>query len=207
MSPEELRACRERAEACFRAPWIATDPWTVEPDGDGDCEEVRSVLSPDEYPGGQVVAECHDDGIIVTPGLREFAEAHSAFIAEARTDVPRLLATIAARDEEIRRIAEALGRMHEADGHAPFPASVDELVRRAEELTRAENDRGDARAALSEHRHAALLAAGIHGGPGAWRWASDPTGTTLDDEAAWERLLGEMRERSAPPRRRARRRR
>lgn len=43
-------------------------------------------------------------------------------------------------------------------------------------------------------RHAALFAAGIHGGPGAWRWRSDPQGTTLDDTEAWERLLGEMRE-------------
>ena len=48
----------------------------------------------------------------------------------------------------------------------------------------------------ASHRHAALFAAGIHGGPGAWRWASDPTGTILTDEAAWERLLGEMRERT-----------
>lgn len=46
----------------------------------------------------------------------------------------------------------------------------------------------------ASHRHAALLAAGIHGGPGAWRWAFDPTGAILDDEAAWERLLGEMRD-------------
>lgn len=42
-------------------------------------------------------------------------------------------------------------------------------------------------------RHAALFAAGVCGGPGAWRWASDPEGTILDDVAAWERLLGEMR--------------
>ena len=48
----------------------------------------------------------------------------------------------------------------------------------------------------ASHRHAALFAAGIHGGPGAWRWASDPTGTILDDAAAWERLLGEMRKRA-----------
>ena len=114
MSYEELRACRERAEACFRAPWIASDPWTVEPDGGEDCEEVRSVLSPDEYPGGQVVAECHDDGIVATPGLREFAAAHSAFIAHARTDVPRLLATIAARDEEIANLRAHVDRLQES---------------------------------------------------------------------------------------------
>lgn len=183
MSPEELRACRERAEAATAGPWRAGSverdavfiPW---PQGMG---PERVLLRMNEhYP--------HD--------------ADAAFIAHARTDVPRLLATVATRDEEIRRIAEAIGRMREADGHAPFPASADELVRRAEELTRAEEERGDARAALSEHRHAALFAAGIHGGPGAWRWASDPTGTILDDAEAWERLLCEMRvewsERNAP---------
>jgi hypothetical protein len=52
--------------------------------------------------------------------------------------------------------------------------------------------------AVASLRHAALFAAGIHGGPGAWRWASDPTGTILDDVAAWERLLGEMREDNCP---------
>ena len=45
-------------------------------------------------------------------------------------------------------------------------------------------------------RHATLFATGVRGGPGAWRWASDPAGTTLDDVAAWERMLGEMRERA-----------
>ena len=45
----------------------------------------------------------------------------------------------------------------------------------------------------ASHRHAALFAAGIHGGPGAWRWASDPPGTSLDDVAAGERLLGALR--------------
>ncbi len=55
-------------------------------------------------------------------------------------------------------------------------------------------------AALREtdsHRHAALLAAGIHGGPGAWRWRSDAPGTILDDTEAWERLLVEMAHGSA----------
>lgn len=46
-------------------------------------------------------------------------------------------------------------------------------------------------------RHATLFAAGVRGGPGAWRWASDPQGTILDDVAAWERLLDEMREATA----------
>lgn len=54
-------------------------------------------------------------------------------------------------------------------------------------------------AALAETRYAALMAAGVRGGPHAWRWEQDPTGTTLDDEAAWARLLGEMRAEMARP--------
>lgn len=52
----------------------------------------------------------------------------------------------------------------------------------------------DARAALDSHRFAALMAYGVSGGPGAWRWASDPEGTILDTASAWERMLAEMRE-------------
>lgn len=50
----------------------------------------------------------------------------------------------------------------------------------------------EGKGAVASLRHAALFAAGIHGGPGAWRWRSDEPGTTLDDAEAWERLLGEM---------------
>lgn len=72
--------------------------------------------------------------------------------------------------------------MSGSKGTRPFqPTAVEaQLIREGKE-------------AVAALRHAALLAAGVHGGPGAWRWASDPTGTTLADEAAWERLLGEMR--------------
>lgn len=46
---------------------------------------------------------------------------------------------------------------------------------------------------IPDPRHEALFAAGVRGGPGAWRWATDPAGMTLDDAGAWARLLGEMR--------------
>ena len=76
--------------------------------------------------------------------------------------------------------------MSGSKGTRPFqPTAVEaQLIREGKE-------------AVASLRHAALLAAGIHGGPGAWRWDSDPTGTILDGVAAWERLLGEMRERAA----------
>ena len=66
-----------------------------------------------------------------------------------------------------------------------------ELERSAQDIALVEAVRAAQRETASL-RHAALLAAGIHGGPGAWRWRSDPQGTTLDDVEAWERLLGEM---------------
>ena len=119
MSPEELRACRERYE-----------------------READSTL--------RYVAKYHD-----TQARGASYEIHARYqtaVENARTDVPRLLATADAAQREAASL-----------------------------------------------RHAALLAAGIHGGPGAWRWASDPTGTILDDVAAWERLLGEMREATASP--------
>jgi hypothetical protein len=37
--------------------------------------------------------------------------------------------------------------------------------------------------------HAALFGAGVKGGPGAWRWHSDPQGTTFSDVAAFCRLM------------------
>jgi hypothetical protein len=112
MTPEELQASRARVDVCFRAPWVASEPWTVEPEfnDDDDDEEVEicSVDSPDEYPDGQRVAECFENGTTRTPGLEGFARAHAEFIAHARTDVPRLHATIAARDERLAVVARML---------------------------------------------------------------------------------------------------
>ena len=71
--------------------------------------------------------------------------------------------------------------MSGSKGTRPFqPTAVEaQLIREGKE-------------AVASLRHAALFAAGIHGGPGAWRWRSDPQGTILDDAEAWVRLLGEM---------------
>ena len=75
-------------------------------------------------------------------------------------------------------------------------AMRDELERSAQDIALVEAVRAAQRETASL-RHAALLAAGIHGGPGAWRWARDPAGTILDDVAAWERLLEGMRDATA----------
>ena len=184
MSPEELQACRERAEAATPGPW--------------EVRRADDVMGGFDYfveAGPMTVAVASED---TRPRAGMGARRDAAFIANARADVPRLLATVAALEADLFRIAEALGRVQYPDGHAPYRGSVDEVLARAEELTRAAARLADARAALSGHRHAALFAAGIRGGPGAWRWASDPSGTTLDDVSAWERLLREMRERARP---------
>lgn len=182
MTHEELQACRERAEAATPGPW--------------EVSRRDDVMGGFDYfveAGPLCVAVAAEDA---RPTRGMGAKRDAAFIAAAREDVPRLLATVAALESDLFRVAEVLGRVQYPDGHATYRGSVEDMVSRAEELTRAENTRGDAIAALSEHRHAALFAAGIRGGPGAWRWAHDKRGTTLDDAAAWERLLGEMRERS-----------
>lgn len=103
MTDKELDAVLARAEAAFRAPWTYTRFEVVcdrheyeDCAGDGLHDVVR-VESPDEYPGGQVVA----DVLCEVPGLEGFAKANGEFIAAARTDVPALVA-------EVRRLRDAL---------------------------------------------------------------------------------------------------
>jgi hypothetical protein len=124
------------------------------------------------------------------------------------------------QDAAIRRTLEAITEAFEAvvaesqrpkgGMRAPFsgdfasvahlPAVVERMAWWAREARRAlggEVVTSPEAVRLAERTYAALMAAGVRGGPHAWRWASDPIGTTLGDAAAWERLLGELRERSA----------
>lgn len=96
MSPEELRACRERAEAATAGPWSSLPI--------PGCDR-RVVVSHERGARSRVATVCSWDRV---------AE-NSAFIAEARTDVPRLLATVdaeraavAAREERIAELASEL---------------------------------------------------------------------------------------------------
>lgn len=77
--------------------------------------------------------------------------------------------------EELQACREREGR-----GHSNRTAVEAQLIREGKE-------------AVDSLRFAALMAYGVRGGPGAWRWASDPEGTTLDTADAWERMLAEMR--------------
>lgn len=98
MTESELDEIEARANAAFRAPWTYSDfliacehEFDDEVDdcptchGEGEAEIIR-VDSPNEYPDGQVIAEI--------PGLERFSERNGAFIAHARTDVPKLVAEV-----------------------------------------------------------------------------------------------------------------
>ncbi len=140
ITDEKLAALESAARAAFRGPWVAS-VWEVEcadaechEDDCGEDHEVHTIEAPDEYPqGGQVVAQVDEaDGVIRTPGLRQFAEANAAHIAAASPDV--VLALVA----EVRALRQSLAVAHvriAADGE-----SIAELRAEVERLE-AENDR------------------------------------------------------------------
>lgn len=95
MTPEELRACRERAEAATAGPWRVGSV------------ETYHVFVP--------CSTCIGPERVFLRFNEHFPHgADAAFIAHARTDVPRLLATIAARDAQLEAVADVL-RAHGCD--------------------------------------------------------------------------------------------
>jgi hypothetical protein len=102
-SDEELQAIRDRAEAAVEGPWVHQD-WAVE--GREQRHKVRA-----KYQGEfDWVCDTNGNGTCVIQN-----NANGAFIAHARTDVPRLLALVdwlngliadMQRDEGFRRGVE-----------------------------------------------------------------------------------------------------
>lgn len=91
MTDEELKAIEERASAAFKGPWTYTlFEIECQHDDTHDSDEVIRVESPEEYPNGQVVC----DVFCEIPGLQKFADANGKFIANAREDIPKLLAEV-----------------------------------------------------------------------------------------------------------------
>ena len=138
VTPKELHECRKRVEDATPGPW--------------DVRRADDVMGGFDYfveAGPMTVAVAAED---TRPHAGMGARRDAAFIAHAREDVPRLLDTIAALEADLFRVAEALGRVQYPDGHAPYRGSVDEMIARATGLSRAEDMRGDAIAALSEQR-------------------------------------------------------
>src|SRR5687768_3186960 len=96
MTADELAACRARAEAATPGPWT-------------ECGHDR---------GGCLCHMAYAEQFPIAAGLTRLDEEHTLgegvddaqgrlntrFIAHAREDIPRLLATIAARDAEIARL-------------------------------------------------------------------------------------------------------
>lgn len=212
MSPEELRACRERAEAATAgALSVARE------------DEEHGAITYAVVRGGLTLAFVPED----TRGKWEksSAKADAAFWASARADVLRLLATIAALQARTEK-AEEKAQQYERDWYdakAEFGGAIqarDEQIARLSAACELDDIATTREMACTtrlfghDHPefhdlshaewvtellnayemvcHAALFAYGCRGGPGAWRWASDPTGTTLGDVAAWERLLREL---------------
>ena len=95
MSPEELRACRERAEAA------TPGDLTVARE-----DEEHGAITYAVVRGGLTLAFVPED----TRGKWEHssAKADAAFWASARADVLRLLATIAARDAQLEAVRSIL---------------------------------------------------------------------------------------------------
>ncbi len=81
---ETLAAIRERAEAATDGPWVAL--------GNDIAAEVKTCTCAGNIPGYGHEQYCGLDGPLITGA----APANAEFIAQARTDVPRLLATVEA---------------------------------------------------------------------------------------------------------------
>lgn len=101
MTPEELQASRARAEAA------TAEPWEIE------REEIEGLDLFDEEPLGfprTIGPISYWEHSLDSHSAEEVAqvEADAAFIAHARTDVPRLHATIAARDERLAAVVRLL---------------------------------------------------------------------------------------------------
>jgi hypothetical protein len=136
-APLDRAFLRAKATAAFRGPWIA-ETWEVYcEEAEADCEDVEgercggehdviTLLAPDEYPDGQVVAQIDEhDGRIRTPGLEGFARANAEHIAaanpgailelldelervEGERDAQRIWLDIAESGNELRRISELM---------------------------------------------------------------------------------------------------
>ena len=103
------------------------------------------------------------------------------------------------------RLIEAMGAsslqdaVEIAEGYKADAADADKEVDRLNaknaELRR---DTYSPRPADRDKMRHALFIAGVHGGPGAWRWHSDPLGTTHGDVGAFCRLMLERLDARAP---------
>lgn len=104
MSP--LKRLRELLGAAFRTPWTYEN-WEIncpQIDEGTECgygHNLTTILSPTEYPDGQVIAQ------IDVPGIERFADANGALIVAAVNALPALL--------DVAEAAEALRTAYNTD--------------------------------------------------------------------------------------------
>lgn len=83
-------------------------PWTAET-WDVCLHDCETILAPEAYPDGQVVAQVsHADGRIVAPGLEQFAAANTAAIVALHNAWPDVSARLRAAEAEVERLRAAL---------------------------------------------------------------------------------------------------
>ena len=116
-----------REQAAFRGPWThdtctvecsPDDPRCPEPTPD-DCQGEREVLrieAPEEDPDGQVVCDVY--------GLETFAGPNAAFIAEARADVPDMLAELHEARGLLADALQAIVGLHDSGSGSVAAVSV-----------------------------------------------------------------------------------
>jgi hypothetical protein len=118
MTPEQLKAIRERAEAATAGPWESTTPAAYE--GAPDAAWLKAPRGTDFYTD-------YDGGI---------RQADAAFIAHARADVPALLALVEQLQERVKELTK-VAAYHDwvvNDLRKPEPYSakeIDAIARRA----------------------------------------------------------------------------
>lgn len=86
-------------------------PWTAET-WDVCLHDCETILAPEAYPDGQVVAQVsHADGRIVAPGLEQFAAANTAAIVALHNAWPSVSARLRAAEAEVERLRAALDNL------------------------------------------------------------------------------------------------
>lgn len=113
MTEQELAAIEARANAATAGPWHWVDPETDQPLELTALCEAASLRTVEKYP--TISVGPLPKFIVDTQELNEVADA--LFIANARTDVPALVA-------EVRRLREAAGRVIRSDTDRDQAAAI-----------------------------------------------------------------------------------
>lgn len=105
-------------------------PWTAET-WDVCLHDCETILAPEAYPDGQVVAQVsHADGRIVAPGLEQFAAANTAAIVALHNAWPSVSARLRAVEAEVERLRALSAEARDMLRDMPWRRGGDALVAR-----------------------------------------------------------------------------